>query len=256
VIFLLFVMRTRENRLNAEDRVLSALTRVTHERARASVRAFISASPRPTSRVRRRASSLPPRSSQLFNVGEKEHPSPCPKICSTMRSSSSWCPAPSTCQVRSRTRGARDITAVVARRRPRDGSKDLERARLSRRSRRSLGLFQTRRDRARNARGRRAACPNTRSAPSAREPALITPRAPPSAPHSFPTERVPDRSAPSAVIATARPKTRRLSLFSFRDLPTIASPLLPRTTRYRREESLRPPRGASGVRRPAAHAVL
>ena len=97
----IFVMRTR-HRLNAEDLVLSALTRVTHERARASVRAFISASPRPTSRVRRRASSLPPRSSQLFNVGEKEHPSPCPKICSTMRSSSSWCPAPSTCQVRSR----------------------------------------------------------------------------------------------------------------------------------------------------------
>ena len=102
VIFLLFVMRTREHRLNAEDRVLSALPRVTHERTRASVRAFISASPRPISRVRRRASSLPPRSSQLFNVGEKEHPSPCPKICSTMRSSSSWCPAPSTCQVRSR----------------------------------------------------------------------------------------------------------------------------------------------------------
>ena len=102
VNIVIFVMRTREHRLNAEDRVLSALTRVTHERARASVRAFISASPRPTSRVRRRASSLPPRSSQLFNVGEKEHPSPCPKICSTMRSSSSWCPAPSTCQVRSR----------------------------------------------------------------------------------------------------------------------------------------------------------
>ena len=152
-------MRTRENRLNAEDRVLSALTRVTHERARASVRAFISASPRPTSRVRRRASSLPPRSSQLFNVGEKEHPSPCPKICSTMRSSSSWCPAPSTCQVRSR--GTRCPRCDRSRRASppagsRDGSRTrtrpgFEHAHLSRRSRKSLGLFLTRRDRARNA---------------------------------------------------------------------------------------------------------
>ena len=133
-------------------------------------------------------------------------------VCSTMRSSSSWCPAPSTCQVRSRDTRCprchrRRASPPAGRlegsrtRRARDSN-----ARLSRRSRRSLGLFQTRRDRARNARGRRAACPNTRSAPSAREPALIMPRAPNSAPHSFPTERIPDRSAPSAVIATARPK--------------------------------------------------
>ena len=76
---------------------------LTSARTRAPSSAFVSAfNLQQTFRHKRRASSKPPRARRDFS-SEKEHllgTSRCPKICSTMRSSSSSCRGPSTCQVR------------------------------------------------------------------------------------------------------------------------------------------------------------